>query len=235
MRTVLVGDPHFDVVTLGVARFDEVARAMHETVDCAVGMHADLWVCLGDVFDPDAGPVSYRAISEILRVAWRLRLAGIASVWVAGNHDVVEDGTGTTTLSPLRAMSEAPGATTVLVERPTVIHTGGPPIVALPYTATSHAYDAAKYVEEQALPGSVVLGHLVVPGVSPGEEAVEYARGREVFFPVEAAKKRRPLLMANGHHHKRQTSADGVVIPGSLARLTFGEAAHDPGYVVAEV
>lgn len=241
MRVVAVGDPHLDAVTMGTARFEEVVAALNDTVDHAVQQRADLWVCVGDVFDPDAGPVVYRAVELLLRVAWRLRLAGVPQLWVAGNHDVVEDGTGTTTLSPLRAMAaqEVGGSPVLLAERPACWllpgRLGGRPVAALPYTATSHAYDPGSFLRETVneRAGALVFGHLVVPGVSAGEEAVEFARGRDVFFPVEDAAAR-ASVMVNGHHHRRGRSPGGVLIPGSLARLTAGEREHEPGFLVVE-
>lgn len=243
-RFVMVGDPHLDAVTMGVSRFEEIVGALHQTVDCAIETRADGWVCLGDLWDPDAGPVAYRALREIIHVALRLRVHKISSLWIAGNHDVVEDGTGTTTLSPLQALRQisppdgpSPGyGRCHVAEGPEQFALGfsSPPVVALPYTATSHAYDPAKYLRDNVQGKHfVVAGHLVVPGVSPGDESVEYARGRDVFFPVEEAQ--RALAMVNGHHHRRQRSTDGVLIPGSLARLTFGEAEHEPGFLVVEV
>lgn len=231
-----MGDPHLDAVTMGEARFDEVVTALNETVTAAIQRQVDMWVCLGDLFDPDAGPVAYRAVEAMLRVAWRLRLAGVRQAWVAGNHDVIEDGTGTTTLSPLRAMAEQFPADVLLFERPGGARLLGlPPLVALPYTATSHAYDPAALVQQLRADTrpAIYVGHLVVPGVTPGEEAVEYARGRDVFFPVDATQD--ALLRLNGHHHARGVSPDGVVIPGSLARLTYGERRNDPGFLVLDV
>lgn len=245
MRIVVVGDLHLDAVTMGVARFDEIVRALDETVDCAIQTGADLWVQLGDVFDPDAGPVAYRALRELVRVVGRLRNADVPVAFVAGNHDVVEDGTGTTTLSPLAYLegNDTPGLPHVDVfDRPGVFRVdakggGRRTIVSLPYTATSHAYDPEEFVDRklEGTRDAIVLGHLVVPGVSPGEEAVEFARGRDVFFPTEACLRNRVALMLQGHHHLRQTTGDGVMIPGALSRLTFGEESYKPGFLICEV
>lgn len=232
----MVGDPHLDAVSLGAARFGEVYDALKETVRYAADTGADGWVCLGDLFDPDSGPVVYRALDAIIYLASYLSDRGVPSLWIAGNHDVVEDGTGTTTLTPLRNIYSRPEFRCHVAEVPSVVRlkSGAPEIVALPYAATSHSYDPADFLRNRSgLDTKIVAGHLVVPGVSPGDEAMEYARGRDVFFPAEEAQG--ALAMVNGHHHRRQRSPQGVLIPGSLARLTFGEADHEPGFIVVEV
>jgi DNA repair exonuclease SbcCD nuclease subunit len=84
-------------------------------------------------------------------------------------------------------------------------------------------------------PGSkyAVAGHLSVPGVVPGEEVTEMPRGRDIRFPIEACAG--VDLLMNGHIHRRQVSPDGVVIPGSLAKLTFSEEENTPGFLIIDV
>jgi len=79
--------------------------------------------------------------------------------------------------------------------------------------------------------------------VEPGEEANELQRGRDVAYPVdaiEALTKRLgvPAVLIQGHYHRAQTvTLKGleIHIPGSLARLTFNEEGHAPGYLILEV
>jgi hypothetical protein len=111
--------------------------------------------------------------------------------------------------------------------------------VALPFAPRSHAYDPGEFVRSAPCPSSqrvLVLGHLNLEGIEPGSETTDLPRGREVLFPLEACGEvygGRALLL-NGHYHRRQ-SYKGVQIPGSLERLTFGEAANAPGYLVVDV
>jgi hypothetical protein len=79
---------------------------------------------------------------------------------------------------------------------------------------------------------------LTVPGIEPGSETREMPRGREVRYPVEAIRERwgDRAVMLNGHYHRAYHRAESpVVVPGSLERLTRGEARNEPGCLILEV
>ena len=136
-------------------------------------------------------------------------------------------------------MSAGAGPGVVLVaEAPKVweVATGRFAVGRLPYPgAVQYDPDATLRLAGAGKLPVVVLAHLNIPGLLPGEESLELARGRDVFFPVEAAREVRPALMVCGHHHKRQVTPDGIHVVGSPARLTFGEQGHDPAFLVLEV
>jgi len=236
MKILVVSDLHLDWVTHGVPRFEELRRALLvEVVGKAVDEEIDAFLFLGDLCDPDSGPVVFRAMATSITLAKKLEAYGIEQVWIPGNHDVIEDGSGTTTLTPLAAIAndvvhvhERPGKV-VLKESVTVI--------TLPFVASSEAYDPESWVEGamKGVVGPVVVaGHMTnIPGVTPGEEATEMPRGREVRFPIEKCGRADVLL--NGHFHRQQKTESGIWIPGSLARLTFGESDHQPGFLIVEV
>lgn len=250
MKLLVCSDWHPDKSTAGVPRYDEVARAVDETVDAAIREDVDAYLFLGDLCDPDAGSVVLRCVALAVRAAMRLACAGIPSFWLAGNHDVVEDGSGTTSLEPLKALGLGPDVT--VCDEPGVheIETRSSPgygpgreklrLVALPFTATSRNYDAEEWLRGKGLdaPDVVVAGHLHVPGITPGEESTEMARGRPMMFPVEGT--RRCALRLNGHIHKQQcfTPPGGapIWIPGSPARFAFGhDEGNVPGYLLVNV
>ena len=237
MKIVASSDWHPDHVTHGVARFAEVKEAAHRTVDRAIEESADAYVFVGDLCDPDAGSTVFRCVELAIDVATRLAARGIASAWIAGNHDVIEDGTGDTTLSPLRALANL-GHLVKVYERPGVFARAGVNIICLPYAATSHGYDVEASIADLskglAREKTIVAAHLNILGVVPGEETTEMPRGREVWLPVEAAKRAASIVM-NGHYHRKQRTKDGVWIPGSLARLTFGEEGNQPSFLVLEL
>lgn len=244
MKVVVSSDWHGDYVSHGVPRFREVREAVHHTVDVAIEEGAGLYAFTGDLCDPDSGSVVFRCVELALEVAARLSEAKIRSVWVAGNHDVIEDGSGDTTLSPLRAFALMTGMVHVF-ERPGVyrlsrIRDGVEEevsAIALPFTATSHGYDVESFLRSLDDPAewpasrAMVLAHLNVPGVVPGEETTDMPRGREIVLPVEAAKKCAKYVI-NGHYHRQQKTESGVWIPGSVARFTFGEEGHQPSFLV---
>lgn len=241
MKIFITSDWHLDAYTAGLERFDDIERAAAGIVQDAIGERADLFLFLGDLCDPHANRTP-RCIAATIRLARLLAAHDIPSRWLVGNHDVIEDGSRTSTLTPLGA------AATVLsgdrdswrvLDEPCAELIAGVWYVWLPYVSRAAGYDAAAFVEEQIRPDDaravVVAGHLSVPGIDPGSETHEMGRGRAMWLPVDSIRARWPeSLVLNGHYHRQRT--DGPVrIPGSIARLTFGEETHAPGYLVAEI
>jgi DNA repair exonuclease SbcCD nuclease subunit len=252
MKIVNISDLHFDAVTAGVSRFAEVDAALERATAYAIDNLevGDLFVFTGDAADPDSGPIVLRAAASLLRSAIQLSEAGIDSIWVKGNHDDALDGTGCSTLAPLRPLGNATamnrgegGRGLVVVAEGAVpgLHVGPDgeyTACCLPYPG-SIFYDPASALRDAATDGRplLVFGHLVVPGLQQGEEAHEMARGKEVFFPVDALEEVRPkvALTLNGHHHRRQwVEKYDIHIPGSAARLRFGpeEGNPEPAFTV---
>lgn len=237
MKLVVSSDWHHDHVTRGVERAEEIEAAVFESVKEAVCSKPDAYVFLGDLCDPTSGAATIRAVAFAMRVAQHLASHDVRSIWVAGNHDVCNDGRGITTLTPLRAL----GLLVHVLEAPGSVRMAElPPVHALPFTEPARGYDAGKTVTQLQADDrpSVVLGHLSVPGIVPGEETLEMPRGREVVFPL--AETRGALLRMNGHYHRRQSFDPGdggppVEVPGSLAALTFGEERNKVGYLVVEI
>jgi DNA repair exonuclease SbcCD nuclease subunit len=242
-KIVVSSDWHLDHSTYGVQRFGDVAQAVRQTVDAAIAERADLYLFTGDLCDPDDGPWALQSVGFAIEVATALLRRGIASWWLAGNHDVIEDGTGRTTLSPLRAL-DLPEVR--VFEEPSLAFVPGESkfdrskrrvqLLALPFTATSRNYDPEKVVrhyDEQLGSRAVVAGHMTqLEGAQDGEETTEMPRGRAMKFPLAAC--RPGWLKINGHWHDRQV-CQGVHIQGSVARLTFGEEKNRPGYIVLEI
>jgi DNA repair exonuclease SbcCD nuclease subunit len=255
MKVVCSSDWHADWVSHGVRRFDEVAAAARHTVAYAIREHAGLYVCCGDLCDPDNGPGTIRAIGLAIECAMALSANGVTSAWVAGNHDVFEDGTGESVLGPLASL----GLDEVMVfERPHAVvvnNTSSGPfsILGLPYPPITSGYDPNALDFEKLLHeaghavGSpiIVASHMTrLPGTPLGEESGEMARGRDVAYPAAKVSALRALagpnrvLALQGHLHHRMSIDLGEVvlqIPGSVARLTFGEEMHRPRFILAEI
>lgn len=236
MKLLLFSDAHLDHTTRGHSRFDDASRAMQKACDTAIAEKVDRVFFLGDLCDPDKNLSPPRCVEFAMRSALSLAREGISSNWIAGNHDVIEDGSGTTTLTPMRAL-ERHNDRIFVHERPAILNLPDyVSLLVLPFTATSHTYDPEEWARKTlAFSGPlIVLGHLSVEGVIPGEETVEMPRGRDVIFPQKTLRSReQPTLMANGHYHRQQTF-DGIIIPGSLVRLTHGEEENDPGFLIVE-
>lgn len=257
MRIVAISDLHADKDTLGVPRYEEVARAFGDASTYATSRsndeRTDVLVCLGDIADPDNGGATLRAVKLVARQAFELAHDGVDVILLAGNHDVCEDGTGMTCLSPIAPIQEVDiqgdgyrAGHIHVVERPCAIEIKGVRFLCLPYVATSHSYDpettaAAILANARASRGElplVVLSHLMIPGIMPGEETTEMPRGRDVVFPFQAT--RGAALRLSGHYHRRQTfdPCDGgppIHVVGSACRLTFGEQDNDPAFLVIDL
>lgn len=249
MKIVVFSDAHGDATTAGLDRFEDVAGACADVLEAASREKVDLALFLGDLTDPDTSR-SHRAVGMLAAFALACKGAGIDFRAIVGNHDVVEDGTGTSTLSPLAAAGFAVSSKPEIVP----LSSGGiGAVVALPYPPRSATFDSEAFVrdrgvslvssmrrEEKGLEGPllpvVVAGHLMIRGADPGSESADLARGRDVFYPWEACREifGRDALLLNGHYHRRQVAAGGIQIPGSLARLRFDEEHHEPGFLVCE-
>ena len=230
-RTLFTSDWHPDHVSCGVSRFDEVEEAVEATIDTAIAEKVDCYVFAGDLCDPDAGPIVYRCVELALRTAVRLRDAGIPSCWMTGNHDVNEDGSGTSTLTPMRAVA---CDQIHVIERPTAIEQ----FVFLPFVPTSHTYDPDAFAKSLQFKRATIVSHLAVAGIVPGEETAEMPRGRDVVFPHHLFRAGCGATLVQGHYHRSQLFEVPGLAPihviGSLARLTFDAERATPGFLILE-
>lgn len=253
---LVTSDFHRDAFTAGLARAADVERSARATVELARRKRCDGYVFLGDLADP--GPRALAASALAIELASELARAGIWSRWLVGNHDVVEDGSGSSALSPLanaaksievaarseRGRFPEPSDVGVSVwSCPENEWFGDVLVLALPHPARGFGYDPEQFARgEFPSPSNprlvLVFGHLTVPGIEPGSETREMPRGREVRYPVEAIRERwgDRAVMLNGHYHRAYRRAESpVAVPGSLERLTRGEARNEPGCLILEV
>lgn len=250
-RIIVSSDWHDDAVTRGVSRRKEIRDAVWQSVNHAIARDADAYVFAGDLCDPDDGPTVAVASEFAVEVARHLSSHKIPSYWITGNHDTIENGRDTS-LSPLRGLNDP---NIVVAERPMVVGPFAPIVgvgvswVLLPHTAygaKEHSVDMLpKLLEYTAGFSSVVIvAHLSVSGMQPGEETTEMPRGRELTLPthlIAEHQRRHPeqrIIVINGHYHRQTNHAvDGIVVhvPGSLARLTFGEQDHTPSFLDIEI
>lgn len=235
MKIIAISDIHLDANTAGVDRYNDMKRSVESAVARAKTWPADLFVFAGDASDPDSGPRTIRAIQTLVAAACALRDAQIPSIWVAGNHDVIEDGKGGSVLSPLKAIDNV--LVQVVDEAPRSFGTVGmTEIIALPYPSLVNKYDPAAFVAALAgrsyhPPGMLFISHLTqVPDAREGEETFEMPRGRGVRLPIEEIAKYDPLLVLQGHYHYpqriRYASGLAVDVIGAPEKYKFGESGH---------
>ncbi len=238
MKIILSSDWHLDQSTVGVDRYDDICAAIDQSVQAAIDLKATMYIMGGDLTNPNTVR-SHRAVAKAIEVQCELINHGVFPIFVAGNHDVIEDGSGKTTMSALKAV----GAGHVF-ERPEMIVHEGVHIVALPFTATSHDYDPDEHIRltakaislgtSKAAP-TIIVGHLNLNGASEGSETNAMPRGRNVFWPVDAIKQCFPKALVLGGHYHTPQEFDGVNIIGSMVRLRFDERHNETGYMVAEI
>jgi DNA repair exonuclease SbcCD nuclease subunit len=243
-KIVFVSDVHADWSTLGVSRFREIASAVEQSVDHAIAIGARSFIFAGDLADPDTGGATFKAQALAIESALRLTRAGISSIWLRGNHDVCEDGSGACVLSPMRPLEQMTanaGGPIWIADHPRVISLFHDlSVLCLPFMPVSHGVDMAEYARANwPTTGRVmVLSHLTIPGITVGEETLELPRGRDVLLPLEETK--RAAYRISGHYHRRQIFDPGdggpeIIVIGAPARLSFGEEDHDPAFVVLDV
>lgn len=242
MKLYVCSDLHADASTSGLDRFDEIAEAARGVAFAAIGAKCAgenvAFACLGDLCDPDTTR-SHRAVALAIELALRLAEARVPSIWIAGNHDVIENERGATTLEPLAALWHGQRDLIHVFQEFGSTTACGVEFVALPYVARARAYDPERCINAMRAgwKAPIVLGHLTVPSAERGSESDDFARGRDLAFPVDACRRKwggRALLL-NGHYHRRQRTLEGIEIPGSLARLRHDEERHEPGYLVVDV
>lgn len=242
MKFVCISDLHLDQSTAGVDRYEDGSRALDAAADHACKIDADALIFCGDLSDPHTVRV-HRALRKLAEVVHRLMGEGIDTIMLAGNHDVIEDGSGGCILDVL---SWGDG---FVLARPQVLRYARSSrtmlkgnhlcnLVALPFTPTSANYDPAEFVRgmelDPKLP-TLVVGHLNLEGITVGSETTEMPRGRDVFWPLQALRERCPdALLVGGHYHAAQVY-QGVHIVGSAVRLRFDEKDNEPGFLVLEV
>lgn len=244
MKLALISDLHLDAVTGGVERLPELEAFFAHVLRVIQEDRVDVLMMLGDVFDPGARrEAALQAV--FLRHAMILHQAcALGSVWIAGNHDVIErrhDGEVSTVLSPLdnvvRHVDLRIDRCPDVAEVPRCFLFGDKMrVLALPYMARASGDDYAHHLDEaiaelESLPSLwkdlplIVVGHLMFDGMTPGSEA-EMLRGRDIPFPIEKIAALRPTFVANGHYHKRETIERGglqIEIVGAPLHMNFGE------------
>lgn len=228
----ITSDWHLDAVTAGVSRRREVHDAVQEIVERA-RIEGAGFIFAGDLCDPDALD-SHRHTAAAVKIAMQLGAGSprVQSLWMVGNHDIVEDGHQTTTLSPLAAMGAE------VIANHTRLSFGDFTIGMLPYTAKTHPYDPTVVVCEWSTWGplpDVVIGHLDCAALQPGSETDTMARGRHIEWPLAALAQHVPgATLIGGHYHRGQQKGPLHII-GAPARFNFGESDHEPGYLSVEI
>lgn len=231
MKLVHVSDLHHDAVTLGVRRAPEVENAVGQAVKAAIDGKVDMFAFTGDLCDPEDGPALLRATCFIIEIARELSRANVHFMAVAGNHDVVADGTGTTTLAPLIHLRDS---RIHAYQVSTVVVMAGVQFLMLPYR---QVYRGSEMTFEDLDERGVCLTHLQFQGAQLGEESLEMSRGRDHAFPWEAVPP--GWLILAGHYHRRQIiegpGGRRAYVVGSPIRNTFGEGSNETAYTIVEL
>ena len=238
MKILVTSDWHLDAMSVGVERLTEGMGKLEDLACAIIDEKVDEFWFLGDMCDP-----SVRAIEIVTSVGeWMYENLNVPSLWLTGNHDVIEGERSASTLRPLHLVGREPDYShSVVVDEPMTFRKNEFDVICLPFVNRATAYNPAKYLQmasERMKFGTdgkplFILGHLTLAGIHPGSETEDMPRGRDVMFPIAEANKLFPdAMLMNGHYHTPQVY-DGIHIPGSLERNTFGDK-HWPGYMIVE-
>lgn len=262
MKILFTSDWHVDAMTAGVSRFDEATAYVDELVRACATHGIDIVCFLGDAFDPGSMLEGVWS-SFMVEAQYRLtKAARMGSVFITGNHDVLDASIPMSTLSPLAKVAKLHRGIRCgefgddwrwmhVAEEPMLVDTfgGAVAILALPYYSRSvarsgyyqepyiKALSAARAAKERGTP-VVAIGHYALPGITPSSEE-EMMRGRDIPIPASELLELGLDLVVNGHYHARQTViVDGLTVEvvGAPTRFTFGESDDGlRGYLIAEV
>ncbi len=235
MRIAHISDTHLgyralykaDPVSGRNQRSVDIEAAFAWAIDDLLKREVDLVIHSGDLFH-QTRPV-YPAIGAAMRQFRRLEHAGIPTFVIGGNHDTPRLRTSgsvfslmETALPDIRFFGEysheqAP------VERLNLVLTLVPhgrltnpePLTILPVAGKRN----------------VLVTHGFVPGMNlpyrshePGEEEV-----REPLLDVDFD------YIALGHYHQHNNPRPNAWYAGATERIGWGDAAHEPGYVITEL
>lgn len=204
----------------------------------------DAFLFAGDLTDPDT-PGAHAAVALLCEVASACAKRGKTFLAIPGNHDVCEDGKGTTTLAALAGLETGGGTPLIRVfEKPAAkiikVGTQAFAFVALPYPSRCNDYDPTAFVDKLA-PTPVnmpvlVAGHLWVRGDGgQGSESTELGRGRPVYWPTERKLKALfPDALVIGGHYHTPGPLEGVLMIGAPERLTFADEKNMPRFLMLE-
>jgi len=228
---IITSDWHADAVSYGMDRGPDLERFADKII-VEVKEHDARLFFLGDLCNPTS-PRAPRAIALAVHVVEQLA-ACPQPVWLVGNHDVVEDGNGGSTLSPLEKLGERAH----VVTGPFCEVFDGAVVGYFPHVERSATYDPVKHVEFCATIAKgdptarvVAMGHLAVEGAQMGSE-VDMPRGQRLVMPVATLRGSfKAVTIFNGHYHGQQTTKSGVIIPGSPERLRASEADNTPSFI----
>lgn len=231
-RCLVLGDLHLDARLHGRDYHDDVSRILFEEVLPRVSSN-DVVIQLGDVTDPDRGARTFRALCTLREFLGDVKHRGARAIVLAGNHDVIDDFRCSECQSTLHGLDDVAD----VVEVPRVFEVGGAVLLALPWMSQAHVKDRSQLMldtfESTDASTIVALTHLDIPGLVPGGEA-DMPRMGKLEIPSQILESDRVKLVLAGHIHKPQIVGK-VQVVGSLARLGFGEAKDQKGFVEVEL
>ncbi len=220
-KILAFSDLHLDARTCNVVRFDELSGQLERIKEIAVAERVDTVVFCGDACDPDS-QMTIKCIERLAEFAYVLGHQSVKTIWMNGNHDVVQDGYGTSTLSPLEWAHDL----SFVIAEP-ALHDG---VGFLPYPSQSKLFDLDIVIKHFPNNQSLIFGHLNIDGVAGHSESNEMARGIKHYWPAEAIAKHCPgAMLIGGHYHvgeahvvKHKLGQTLISTIGSPASFAFG-------------
>jgi exonuclease SbcD len=241
-------------------RLHDFLRSLDQALDAALKAQVDLVVIAGDIYKTrDPTPTHQREFAKRIH---RLSQAGVASVIIAGNHDIPLSAGRATSVDIFRAL-EIPHVTVARTVGTHRVETRSGPVqvIAFPWNVRSLALaqpeyknrtiadlnqamielNRAKLLEEaQALDPNalaILVGHTHLFGARIGAERL-LTMGSDPMYDLQTFDLPNLDYIALGHIHKHQVltyAQPPIVYSGSIDRVDFGEENEDKGWVYVEI
>jgi DNA repair exonuclease SbcCD nuclease subunit len=217
-------DPHGKIMPDGInSRLTDRINHIKQTVDHAIKIKADYWICLGDVFDKINPPEVLRnlffdAIAPLFQ-------AGIKVIIIIGNHDT--DFRVHSFMADERFINTINANTPLgdqfkVIAEPTELDLNGTKAYAVPY---DHPDEIAKTLAAyKSKAGTLLLGHFDVKGALVGGTEFAMTNG----IPQSLMDGFRYSIL--GHYHKFQKTKKWMYI-GSVSIVDWGEADDKKGFL----
>lgn len=238
VNIIVTGDSHYDLKTDGIDRTDDINDAKQQAIDYAVELSKKekvIMLDLGDVFHgthPRA-----EVIANVIRMYKKLDDAGIDTIVIAGNHDVIDQRGRTSALEPIAAA----GFNRIYVEHDINNYEFfNINIITLPHISKAKAAEEgfkslqdyidtkAAEIEDELNPDdyNIVISHMNIEGALTGTETF-MIKGAHEEFPKVIKNSNKINVIFNGHIHRSQIvenpNGAPIVIVGSIQVNDFSE------------
>lgn len=241
------------------ARMEDFLRSFDIIIDHAINNNFDLVIFAGDAFKVQSPNSTQQR--EFAKRVYRLAMAKIPTILLAGNHDL-SNRYGEATSMDIYGTLKIDNV--YVVEKPQFLpiqtKNGLVQVIAIPYVSKSALLTNEDYrtktVEEvdkilikkidDLITSFIVKADKAIPLVLTFHVGIDQATlgaekdlmvGKSFSIPLSVIARKELDYVALGHIHKHQVlcPTPPVIYPGSIERVDFGEEKEDKGFIVIDL